>query len=100
MGMKNLREGDSEVKIKTDQDEVEINSEDGVGFPADFPSDFSIYENTKLTSSVKTTSEGRNAYSRSFELVGDWKKEAADFYQDTLPDTDDKIKGSIKTHGG
>lgn len=91
--------GEGKVKIKTDQGEIEINAEEGVAFPASFPSDFPVYEKAKLTSSIKTTSESKDAYQLTFELTGDWK-EAADFYQNTLPDTSYKFKSSMETPGG
>jgi hypothetical protein len=89
---------EGKVRIKTEEGEAEIEV-GATELPDDFPSDFPLYENAKVSAVYRSEAGGKVRFNVTFELSDSWQ-EAKDFYQDELPKSGYTIAASSETQDG
>jgi len=86
------------VKVKTKEGEAEIQAGENK-LPDGFPEDFPIYEDAKITSSSKISTEQGTSFTVQLETDDD-KSTVADYYKNALPDSGYKVQATAETPEG
>ncbi len=90
--------GEGKVKIKTEEGEAEIEVGE-TQLPDDFPKEFPIYENAKVSAVYRSEAGGQVRFNVTFELSDSWQ-DAKDFYKEELPKSGYTIAASSETQDG
>lgn len=90
--------GEGKIKIKTKEGEEEVEVGE-TQLPDDFPTDFPIYENAKVSTVYRSEAGGQVRFSVTFELSDSWQ-DAKDFYKEELPKSGYTIAASSETQDG
>lgn len=111
-GEVNVKSDDGEVNISSDDDSVEIKSDEGEAtfgagsdLPEGFPGDVPVYDNMTITTSWKSTEDGKNNYSitamteDSVDDVFDWYKGKLDGWDIEGEMTFDSDEGKTSSLG-
>lgn len=83
------------VKVETEEGQAEIEAGSELSLPEGFPEDFPLYENGKIKSSIKSTSEGKEGYMILVESE-DAPADVASWYKDALKQKGYEVKFSLE----